>query len=159
MPCANVPFLHLKRFSLNLYTLKAMQEKEVRNMKFKFTLNLTFAVSVFGLLVALYYLPALGIFGAAPFLLLFGTIAAASQVHTKTSIKHHHKRKIKFAPVSGSFMAVSIMGILVSLMYVYPESHDWGVTLAVVFGIMFAASVVSMTVSDPATFIELERKK
>ncbi|MFH2019788.1 MAG: hypothetical protein ABIJ34_00080 [archaeon] len=68
-------------------------------------------------------------------------------------------RKFKFAPLNGAFMATAILGELISLMYVYPKSQDWGVTFAIVFGVMFFASMVSMTVSDPDAFVELESKK
>ncbi len=68
------------------------------------------------------------------------------------------KRKFKFAPLTGGFMATSILGILISLMYVYPESENWGVTFAAIFIIMFIASIVSMTNADPDVFIELEEK-
>ena len=67
-------------------------------------------------------------------------------------------RKFKFAPLRGGFMAVSILGILISLMYLYPMYPDWGVTFAVVFAIMFLASLASMTLADPDDFVELEEK-
>jgi hypothetical protein len=68
------------------------------------------------------------------------------------------KGKFRFAPISGGYMAVSMLGILVSLLYVYKQSTDWGVTFTLVFSLMFIASLVSMTVADPDTFIELETK-
>jgi len=69
------------------------------------------------------------------------------------------KRKFRFAPLSGAYMAVSMIGILVSLLYVTQESSDWGIAFTFVFGIMFVASMVSMTLSDPDAFIEFETKK
>jgi hypothetical protein len=68
------------------------------------------------------------------------------------------KGKFRFAPISGTYMAISMLGILISLMYVYKQSADWGVTFTLVFSLMFIASIVSMTVADPDTFIELETK-
>ena len=67
--------------------------------------------------------------------------------------------KFKFAPLSGGYMAASILGIFISLMYVYKQSPDWGVTFTIVFGIMFVASIVSMTAAEPNDFIELETRK
>jgi hypothetical protein len=67
-------------------------------------------------------------------------------------------RKFKFAPLSGGYMAASMLGILISLMYVYNQAPDWGITFAVIFSIMFVASVVSMTVADPDEFVELETR-
>jgi multisubunit Na+/H+ antiporter MnhB subunit len=66
--------------------------------------------------------------------------------------------KFRFAPLSGGYMAASILGIFISMMYVYEKSPDWGVTFTVIFGIMFIASVVSMTAANPNDFIELETK-
>jgi hypothetical protein len=67
--------------------------------------------------------------------------------------------KFKFAPLSGGYMGASILGIFISLMYVYKESPDWGVTFTIVFGIMFIASIVSMSAADPNDFIEIETRK
>lgn len=64
----------------------------------------------------------------------------------------------KFAPLNGAFMATSMLGILISVMYVYPQSADFGVASIIVFGIMFVSSIISMTVSNPDDFIELEEK-
>lgn len=64
----------------------------------------------------------------------------------------------KFAPLNGAFMATSMLGILISIMYVYPQSTDFGVASIIVFGIMFVSSIISMTVSNPDDFIELEEQ-
>ena len=68
------------------------------------------------------------------------------------------ERKFKFAPLNGAFMATSMLGGLISIMYVYPKNMDWGVTFTVVFSLMFIASIISMTVADPDLFVELEKK-
>jgi hypothetical protein len=67
--------------------------------------------------------------------------------------------KFKFAPLSGGYMAGSMLGIFISLMYVYKQAPDWGITFTIVFSVMFIASVVSMTAAEPKDFIELETKK
>lgn len=68
------------------------------------------------------------------------------------------KRNFKFAPLSGFYMAISIIGVLISLIKILPSDETWGVTLTVIFGVMLVASLISMTVADPDTFIELEKK-
>ena len=68
------------------------------------------------------------------------------------------KRKFKFAPLNGTYMAVSLIGLFVSVMYVYEQSADFGIAFAIVFAIMFVASLLSMTYADPDAFIELETK-
>lgn len=67
-------------------------------------------------------------------------------------------RKFRFAPLSGGYMAASMLGGLISLMYVYPKSPDWGITFTIIFGIMFVSSMISMTVAEPDDFVELETK-
>ena len=57
----------------------------------------------------------------------------------------------KFAPLNGAFMATSMLGILVSVMYVYPQSVDFGIASIIVFGIMFVSSIISMSRSTSTT--------
>ncbi len=68
-------------------------------------------------------------------------------------------RKFKFAPLSGGYMATSMLGVLISLMFIYKHYPDWGITFAFVFAIMFVASLISMTVADPDEFVAMESKK
>jgi hypothetical protein len=56
---------------------------------------------------------------------------------------------IRYAPLSAGFMAVSILGFFVSIWLVMGWSERWGFTLATFFVIMFLASVISMTKSEP----------
>ena len=49
------------------------------------------------------------------------------------------------APLKGSFMATAILGFLVSAYWVLPRSPNFGITFMVVFGMMFIASLISMT--------------
>lgn len=52
----------------------------------------------------------------------------------------------KVAPLSSGYMATSIIGFLVSLLYIYPVfSPAWGLAFGIVFALMFIASMVSMT--------------
>ena len=66
------------------------------------------------------------------------------------------KQTFKFAPLKGGYMATSMLGILISLVYVYPYQPTWAVAAALVFGIMFMASIISMTVANPDDFVEIE---
>lgn len=52
---------------------------------------------------------------------------------------------IKFAHLSAGFMLTSIIGFLVSLYFVMKLSSTWGFTFALFFGLMFVASIISMT--------------
>ena len=52
---------------------------------------------------------------------------------------------IKYAPLSGGFMIASIVGFFVSSIYIADFSLNWGFALAIVFVIMFIASIISMT--------------
>ncbi len=51
----------------------------------------------------------------------------------------------KVAPLNANFMATSILGFILSLVFVFPEYPDWGFAFALTFFIMFLASLVSMT--------------
>ncbi len=57
---------------------------------------------------------------------------------------------MKIAPLNSSFMAVSMLGLLVSALYVLPEvSYRWGFTFIVFFTILFIASLISMVLAEP----------
>lgn len=47
--------------------------------------------------------------------------------------------------LSGGFMITSIVGFIISSVYVYPASRTWGFTFATFFTLMFIASMISMT--------------
>jgi multisubunit Na+/H+ antiporter MnhE subunit len=49
------------------------------------------------------------------------------------------------AHLSGGFMISSIVGFLISAVYVYPASNRWGLTFAIFFMLMFISSMISMT--------------
>lgn len=52
---------------------------------------------------------------------------------------------IKFAHLSAGFMLTSIIGVLVSFYFIMKISNTWGFTFALFFGLMFVASIISMT--------------
>lgn len=54
----------------------------------------------------------------------------------------------KVAPLTGGYMMTSIVGFLISAIYVYGTSDiskKWGFTFALFFMLMFVASLISMT--------------
>ena len=53
--------------------------------------------------------------------------------------------KMKIAPLSGSFMITSIMGFLISAIYIFPRNNSWGLALCMLFAIMFIAAMISTT--------------
>lgn len=55
--------------------------------------------------------------------------------------------RFKVAPLSGTFMLTSIIGFLISTLYLagIPGAESFAVSFALLFGIMFIASVISMT--------------
>lgn len=52
---------------------------------------------------------------------------------------------IRTAPLKGSFMLTSIIGLIISWMYVLPRNKTWGFTFVLFFAIMFIASIISLT--------------
>jgi len=51
----------------------------------------------------------------------------------------------KPAPLNSAFMAMSIIGFLFSVIYVWSISMQWAFAFAVVFAVMFIAAMISMT--------------
>jgi len=51
---------------------------------------------------------------------------------------------MKYAPLKASFMGISIIGFLVSVMYIADYSVNWAFAMGLVFIIMFIASLISM---------------
>lgn len=62
-----------------------------------------------------------------------------SHKSTKTLSKWHA------VPLKGSFMIAAILGFLISAYWVYPQSFNYGITFLLIFGLMFIASLISMT--------------
>ncbi|MBI2139979.1 hypothetical protein HYU14_03575 [Candidatus Woesearchaeota archaeon] len=58
------------------------------------------------------------------------------------------------APLKSSMMAASIIGMLVSAFYIFPKQKTWGFTFLIFFGILMAASVLSMTYGPIVTDIK-----
>jgi type III secretory pathway component EscS len=67
------------------------------------------------------------------------------------------------APLKGGYMITSIVGVVVSAIYVMPRSQPWGFTFAFFFALMFVASIISMTYGPEAAMLhaghEVERKR
>ncbi len=54
-------------------------------------------------------------------------------------------KKWHAGPLKGSFMALAIVGFLITIYIVSPRSYNFGIALSLVFIAMFIASVISMT--------------
>ncbi len=70
-------------------------------------------------------------------------------IQKKVKKRCNMSNPIKYAPLSSSFMLVSIMGFLVSIWLVMDWSQLWGFTFACFFGIMFISSFISMSRAEP----------
>ena len=51
----------------------------------------------------------------------------------------------KPAPLNSAFMAMSIVGFLFSVIYLWNISMQWATAFRVVFAVMFIAAMISMT--------------
>ena len=65
----------------------------------------------------------------------------------------------KVAPLSGGYMITSIVGFLISAMYVYDISNRWGFTFSLFFMMMFVASLISMTYGPDEAMYHVGNKK
>jgi hypothetical protein len=63
------------------------------------------------------------------------------------------------APLSSGYMLASILGFLISVIAIVPFSLQWGVTLALIFGMMFIASVISMTYAPIEAELEIDYRQ
>jgi len=54
-------------------------------------------------------------------------------------------KQYRVAALPGSFMMSSILGFLISAIWVWPTSQSFGFAFMTVFVIMFIASIISMT--------------
>ncbi len=64
----------------------------------------------------------------------------------------------KPAPLNTGFFATSIIGLLISLFYIYPKSITWGTAFGLVFVLMFIASLISMRQASPGAQLPKKRK-
>lgn len=67
-------------------------------------------------------------------------------------------KEINVAPLTGGFMITSIVGFLISVIYVYPQSVTWGFTFGVFFALMFIASMISMTYGPEAAQLHVAER-
>ena len=67
------------------------------------------------------------------------------------------------APLKGGYMITSIVGFLISSIYMFPRNLTWGLTFSIFFALMFAASLISMTYGPDEAMLHagymVERKK
>jgi Na+/proline symporter len=108
-------------------------------------------VSLFGLLVSLYYTVNPNSALKYSFAAFFGLILVVS-LFTKDSS-------------AAGYVIASVLGLIISLIFankppdawlVSPET--WGVTFSVFFAVMLVSAIISMTYAQPEDFVELETK-
>jgi hypothetical protein len=59
--------------------------------------------------------------------------------------------KKKVAPLKASFLFISLIGFLFSVIYVREYSVDWAFAFGLLFVLMFGASLISMQYGAPDT--------
>ena len=63
------------------------------------------------------------------------------------------------APLTGGFMMTSMVGFIISAVYVFPRSESWGFTFVIFFTLMFVASMISMTYGPDEAMMHVGHKK
>jgi len=63
------------------------------------------------------------------------------------------------APLKGGYMITSIVGFIISAMYVFPRSERWGFTFVIFFTLMFVASMISMTYGPDEAMYSVGQKR
>ncbi|MGB9748407.1 MAG: hypothetical protein ACP5OZ_00320 [Candidatus Woesearchaeota archaeon] len=69
--------------------------------------------------------------------------------------------EFKIAPLKASFMAASILGMIISAIFIIPDYPDWGMAFLILFAIMFISSLISMAYApiELADKIGLEKEQ
>jgi ABC-type polysaccharide/polyol phosphate export permease len=65
----------------------------------------------------------------------------------------------KVVPLSSGFMLTSIVGAIISAMYVYPKSASFGFAFFLFFVLMFIAALVSMTLAPIEAEFDVKKEK
>ena len=68
------------------------------------------------------------------------------------------QKEFNVAPLSGGYMATSIVGLIISAFYISPKSATWGFTLVLFFTLMFIAALISMTYSPSDWPLKMDKK-
>ena len=63
------------------------------------------------------------------------------------------------APLKGGYMITSIIGFIISAIYVFPRNSTWGLTFAIFFMLMFVASMISMTYGPDEAMYHVGHKR
>ena len=82
-----------------------------------------------------------------------------STANYKSSPAYSSDMAFRPAPLSSSFLAAAILGLLVSAFYLPQFSVDWAFALGLVFVLMIISSFVSMMRADPARQLGSKRIK
>ena len=62
------------------------------------------------------------------------------------------------APLSKGFLITSMVGFLVSAVFIYPKDPPWGFTFSLVFMIMFISAMISTTYASVEMEYAIEKK-
>lgn len=54
-------------------------------------------------------------------------------------------KELNIAPLSAGFILTSMVGFIISIIFVYSRSRTWGFTFTLFFTLMFIASMISLT--------------
>ncbi len=65
----------------------------------------------------------------------------------------------RVVPLSAGFMLASILGIIISAIYVYPISSNFGFSFFLLFVLMFIASLISMTLAPIDAHFDVKKER
>jgi len=63
------------------------------------------------------------------------------------------------APLKGGYMITSMVGFIISAIYVFPRNQTWGFTFTIFFALMFIASLISMTYGPDEAMMHVGHRK
>ncbi|MBD3164815.1 hypothetical protein GF323_06470 [Candidatus Woesearchaeota archaeon] len=65
----------------------------------------------------------------------------------------------KVVPLSAGFMLTSILGAIISAIYVYPRSASFGFTFFLFFILMLIAAIISMTLAPVDAEFDIKKER
>lgn len=75
-------------------------------------------------------------------------------MHRNTMVKHFVRQ-----PLSSGFMITSLVGFMISTLWVWSKNMDWGFTLTFFFGLMIIASVYNFTHAEGEDHLDIHNSK
>jgi len=66
--------------------------------------------------------------------------------------------KFSITPLPAGFLLTALVGLMLSVIWIYPQSQSWGLGIGIIFAIMLVSSLISMTYGPTDVEFEYYRR-